>query len=320
MTALLTAVLPPQHASDHLLALPAAVDVEALARAWFPDARWVVAPVAEPTRATARPQAGARFRGMAQEVPSALPGEMSLGPGVTLRGPYPLTPAQTQAFDLPTRRSCAYAVQVEGAAGRDAPAQDVDHHDELTRAFPGGLPVGDELVVVQWLVAAARHARGAVLLDGAGVPVVPDPRSAVNLSLYSAYGLSPGNALALVRTVLVQARLAGSTTALDGPQEFWLRAETPYDGAVSVAFHRTESMPLVLSTVPWRDSGPFAYHVRWDPVPDDDYGVQQTSQLHSIARTRMGPVVARVAQTLQTAVAGIVVDEGGFMRDASYPG
>ena len=319
MTALLTAVVPPQHASDHLLALPAAVDVAVLARAWFADARWVREPVDEPAAAS-RPQTGARFRGMTQEAPAARPGEMFLAPAVTLRGPFPLTAAQTQALDLPTRRSCAYAVRVEGAGPRVAPTADVDPHDELARAFPRGTPSGDELLVARWLVAAARHARGAVLVDGGGVPVVPDPQSAVDLSLFSAYALPPEKTLALVRTVLVQARLAASTAALDGPQEYWLRAETPYDGAITVGFHRTDSMPLVLGTVPWRDSGPFAYHVRWDPGTEDEYGLEHPSQLHSIARTRMAPVVGRVTQTLQTAIAGIVVDEGGFMRDASYLG
>lgn len=320
MTALVGAVVPVQHASDHVLALPSAVDVEALARAWFAEAQWVRPPVGEERTDQPRPRGGARFRGMVQEAPLAQPGEMSLAPGITLRGPYPLTAAQTQALDLPSRRSSAYAVRVEGGPDRAAPARDVDPQDEIARAFPRGKPVGDELLVARWLVAAARHARGAVLVDGDGLPVVPDPQAAVNLSLFSAYALSAEKALALVRTVAVQAQLAATTATLDGPQEYWLRVETPYDGSVTVGFHRTDALPLVLSTLPWRDSGPFAYRVRWDPGTEEEYGLERPSQLHVIARTRMAPLVNRVTQALHTAVAGVVVDEGGFMRDASYLG
>jgi hypothetical protein len=93
--------------------------------------------------------------------------------------------------------------------------------------------------------------------------------------------------------VLVQTRLAGSTSTLDGPQEYWLRAETPYDGA---------------------------YRVRWDPGTEDEHGLEHPSQLHSIARTRMAPVVRAVTRALHRAIAGTVVDDGGFMRDASYLG
>lgn len=318
MTALLSAVVPEEHASDHVLALPASADVAVLARAWFADARWVTEPLdAAAAAAQLKPLSGARFRGMVQEA-SACEGEMSLAPGVVLRGPYPLTAAQTQALDLPSRRASAYAVRVTGAPGRQAPAHHPDPRDELARAFPRGKPAGVELLVARWLVAAARHARGAVLVDGGGVPVVPDPEAAVNLSLFSAYALPAEQALALLRTVLVQARLAGSTTTLDGPQEYWVRAETPYDGAVTMGFHRAESLPLALSTIPWRDSGPFAYRVRWDPATEDDQGLEHPSQLHAIARTRMAPVVASVTRTLHRAIAGTVVDEGGFMRDASF--
>ncbi|PFG35015.1 hypothetical protein [Sanguibacter antarcticus] len=318
MTALLGTAVPAPHASDHVLAVSSDVDVLALARAWFADARWVREPVDGDLAARPQPRGGARMRGMVHVPAEAIPGEMLLAPRVTLRGPYPLTAAQTQALDLPSRRSSAYAIHVEGRARRAAPTGDVDPHDDLVRAFPGGRPVGDELLVARWLVAAARHARGAVLVDGGGTPVVPDPRTAVDLSLFSPNALEAERALALARTILVQAQLVTSTATLDGPQEYSLRAETPYDGTVTVRFHRTQMLPLVLNTVPWRDSGPFAYRVGWGPGTEGDLGLEQSSQLYSIARTRMAPVVNRLTLALQTAIGGIVVDADGFMRDASY--
>jgi len=294
MTALLDRLGPGSRTGDHLLALPAHVDVMTLARAWFPDADWLVEPVSLDT-ATSRdvPLRGARFRGMAAQ-PEATPGTLRLAPGHVLTGPHPLTAEDTVTYVLPPRHVEGYVVRPTGDGTPE------EQEREAAR-------------VLAWVAAAARHAHGAVLESGRTQAVVPDAGQSVDRTLYSAHPLPPQHALALVRTVLVQAVVTAQSAPTDGGPVAWtITTQTPYDGTVEVGLSRTDALPPVLLQLPWRDSGPFAYAVRWRSGSPEDEASDHPSSLHVVARSRIAPVVEKVAAVFERAVAGTVLDDAGF--------
>lgn len=319
MTALLDRLDPDGRTDARVLAVPAHVDVMALARAWFPGAAWEVEPVSHDVAASrVLPLRGARFRGMSAQ-PEAVPGVLRLTPGQVLTGPHPLTAEDTVTYALPPRHVAAYVLRdsrVEdpvGPAGGPV-ALAVDPSDP--RGGPAGTGPGpeDRDRVRAWLVAAARRAHGAVLDHGTGPALVPDAGRSVDRTLFSAHPLAPHHALAIVRTVLVQAVLTAAPVASEGAAPGWtIATQTPYDGTVEVVLARVAVLPPALQLLPWRDSGPYAYSVRWVSGSPEDRGSERPSSLHLVARGRIAPLVARVAVALEQAVEGTLLDEDGFV-------
>ncbi len=306
-------LVPDAHAGAHLLAVPrsrgaARTPVDALARAWFPDATWVTPPGGG---GAARPMVGARFRGV---VPDAVvpPGELRLTEGARAVGPFPLTPPQVQALDLPGGAAEVFALHVADPEPRGLPAAVPDDRDGIARALPEGLPQGVELQVLGWAVAAARRVGGAVVVDGRTV-LAPDPVSGVDLTLYSAHVLTPDDALGVLRTTMPAARVVSVEPRSSGPADFVLSGDTPYDGAVVLRAHRVPQVPLALGALDWREYGPHAYQVRWAPPDPYELEVERPSGVHVIARSRARVLVARVAAMLQGRLAGTLVDDGGFV-------
>lgn len=203
----------PLDRARHLLGLPAETlpdEVETLAASRFPGARWDVAPtdvdlLAPPVR-WARP---------------GEPGVLRLTESTVLVGPY--APGFRDGFGAGLPDGIEYVFDVSCARARgEGPYPGGGDRDGLGRAFPVGLPVGEEGVVVDWLVAAARRLSGAVRLDLGGavspdVVVVPDPDANVDLTVYSDVWLEPEAAQALVRGVEPGAYLATDGLAWDGP-------------------------------------------------------------------------------------------------------
>lgn len=307
-------LVPHEHTHDHLLALPrtkgsSRLPIEVLAAAWFPAAEWEEQPGAEEA---ARPMAGARFRGVVpQEV--ARPGVLRLAPGVRVVGPFPLTVPQTQALDLPVGTAEVYAVQIEGVRERGEPGYASEDRDGLGRAFVGGWPEPHELGVVRWMVTAARRSSGAVLVDGSTV-LTPDPAASVDLTLFSAQALDPQSALGALRTVISMAQVVGVERSVDGgPQDFVVAGDTPYDGALELRMLRVRAVPQSLAVLEWREYGPYAYRMHWDPADPYDLETERPSGLHLIARSRMRSSLARLAAMLQGRVGGTLVDDGGFV-------
>lgn len=312
MDATVAGLVPDAHAGAHLLALPrsrgaARTPVDALARAWFADAAWTSPPGGG---GAARPMAGARFRGVVPDGVVA-PGELRLADGARAVGPFPLTPAQTQALDLAAGAAEAFALHVDDPAPRQVPAV-ADDRDGLARAFAAGLPQGLELQVLGWAVAAARRVGGAVVADGRTV-LTPDPASGVDLTLYSAQVLGPDDALGVLRTTVPSARVVAVHPRPDGLAEYVLSGETPYDGAVRLWARRVPQVPLALGALDWREHGPHAYGVTWVPPDPFELEVERPSGLHVIARSRARVLVARLAAMLQGRLAGALVDDGGFV-------
>lgn len=284
-------VTGPDLATCPLVAVPTSASIDQLALAWYPEARWIRAPVtAEVAASRTAPLRGARFRGMVV-VADPEPGELELEPGVVLVGPVRLAQDRSLALGLNPDRVDVFALRVGGA--------DATHREKRAAT------------AARWMVAAARHSRGVVVDAGAVAARVLTP-GRVDRRLFSAHALDPVHALALVRTVLVQAVLATVGPEPTGPRNFEIVTRTPYDGSVVVRCERADRLPPALRTVPWRDSGPFGYTVQWIAEDGDDRS-ERPSQIHQIARQRMAPVVIQIVAVLRHAIAGTVVDDDGFI-------
>ena len=277
--------------AHHVLAVPRGTDVVALARAWFPGARWAREPATAEQTAAVRPVAGARFRGMVVAAPPAA-GLVTLDGAVELPGPYPLDARDAYALGLPGHDADLYG---------------------LPAAPVAGATVGPDLVT-GWATAVARHVHGGILPVTRDRAVVPDPAVTLDLTLWSPVPLDVDDALARVRPALTGSRLtAPPAPAPGGPQRWTLTARYQYDGQVVVRCARSRQVPVVLSTLDWREHGPWGYQVAWEPPDLLGHDASQPSALHAVARQRVAPGVARSITALRTAVGGTVVDAGGFV-------
>lgn len=256
---------------------------------------------------------GARFRGMAQ--PDALnPGVMRLGEGHVATGPFEV--GAEHLAELKIRAGQAEAYSVARADGlrdvRGAAPMSYDDRDGIARTFPQALPQGAELRIVQWMVAAARKSGGGLLADGRQ-PMVPDATASVNLSLYSAHPLLPGDVLPMLRSLIATAEVSAEQVMPDGTPRYTLAGSTAYDGSLVVDMERVDRVPRALGSLDWRSYGPFAYRLSWVPADPYELELEHTSGLHAIARARMRTSLARLAVALQSRIAGILVDDGGFI-------
>ena len=292
--------LPAQLDGRHVLVVPAGTDVLALATAWFPEARWERRPGAVAATPAAPPMTGARFRGMVQAVPTQEDpgGVIRLDADCSLLGPTPLAADRLDGYAL------------EGSA-------------------PGGLTGAALDLAAGWLTAAARRCGGRVVTADRSRTIAPDPASMVDLSLWSPVPLAVQDALAVARPAMVGARVGPTDVPHPsqrlGPQSFAVTATFEYDGAVSLRTERSTEVPVVLATLDWREYGPWAYHVVWQPLEPEQLAEEVPSPLHVIARQRVAPTIARVVAALWRTAGGVVVDGGGFvvtpdeLRDRSFP-
>lgn len=309
----LAGVIPAEHASGHILILPSTngpVAVSELAAAWFSDVAWL----REPSRTSGpRRVSGARFRGMAQ--PDALvAGLMRLGEAHVATGPFEVGEAHLAELKISATRAEAYSVS-RGDGLRDvrgAAPTSYDDRDGIARTFPHALPQGEELRIVQWMVAAARKTGGGVLADGRQ-PLVPESAASVNLALYSAHALLPGDVLPMLRSLIATADVSADQATPDGSPRYTLVGGTAYDGSLVVDVERVDRVPRALASLDWRSYGPFAYRLSWVPADPYELELEHASGLHAIARARMRVSLARLAVTLQSRIAGVLVDDGGFI-------
>ncbi|MBO0898452.1 hypothetical protein J1G42_00555 [Cellulomonas sp. zg-ZUI222] len=274
---------------SHVLAVPRGTDLLPLARAWFPSALWAREPVSAAQAAAARPMTGARFRGIAV-APVRTAGALSLDGSVEVVGPYPVDAAEARALTLPPQDSDLYALPASPVPGATLPPD----------------------LVTGWATAVARRTAGGILPAARDRTVVPDPASAVDLTLWSAVPLSTADVLPLVRPALAGSRLTPPAPGGAG-EGFALTATYEYDGTLQLGCSRSRDVPVVLSTLDWREHGPWAYRVTWQPHDPHELDQAHPSPLHVIARQRVTPSIARVVATLWRAAGGTVVDAGGFV-------
>lgn len=247
--------------------------------------------------------------------PDALvPGVMRLGEGHVATGPFEVGAEHLAELKISAMKAEAYSIarsdglrDVRGAA----PTSYADR-DGIARTFPHALPQGEELRIVQWMVAGARKVGGGVLADGRQ-PLVPDPAASVNLALYSAHPLQSGDVLPMLRSLIATADVSAEQTTPDGSPRYTLAGSTAYDGAIVIDMERVDRVPRALGSLDWRSYGPFAYRMGWVPADPYELELEQASGLHVIARARMRASLARLAVALQSRIAGILVDDGGFI-------
>lgn len=309
--------IPAEHAAGHILVLPCPdepVAISPMAAAWFSDVAWL----REPARAVgARKMAGARFRGI-QQTASVTPGVMRLGEEHVATGPFTLDAKKLAEMSINATKGEAYALaRSDGLRDvRGAAPSSYEDRDGIARSFPQALPQGEELRMIQWAVAVARKTGGLVLGDGRQ-PMVPDPQGSVNLALYSAHPLAPGDVLPLLRAFIATAEVALDQPTPDGSPRYQLVGATAYDGSIVVDVERVDRVPRALGALDWRAYGPFAYRLTWVPADAYELELEQPSGLHVIARARMRASIARLAATLQSRIAGVVVDDGGFVATST---
>ncbi|GAB4087136.1 hypothetical protein GCM10028784_37660 [Myceligenerans cantabricum] len=285
-----------------------------MASAWFSDVAWL----REPARASgARKMTGARFRGIQQSV-SVTPGVLRLGEEHIATGPFVVEGEALAEIAMTASKAEAYVLsRSDGLRDvRGAASTSYDDRDGIARSFPHALPQGEELRVLQWAVAAARKTGGVVLGDGLR-PMIPDPFGSVNVGLYSAHPLAAGDVLPLLRAFIATAEVSGDQLTPDGSPRYQLVGPTAYDGTIVIDVERVDRVPRALGELDWRAYGPFAYRLSWVPADPYELDLEQPSGLHIIARARMRSSIARLAVTLQSRIAGVVVDDGGFVADAA---
>lgn len=310
---LLAGFVPAEHASGHLLVLPwtdAPVAVTPMASAWFPDVAWL----REPARTSGdRRMAGARFRGMRQ-TSSVTPGVLRLGEEHVGTGPFAVDGERLTQVGLSATRAEVYALaRSDGIRDvRGSAPTAYDDRDGIARSFPQALPQGPELRLVQWAVAVGRKVGGVVLGDGQRA-MMPDPQGSVNLSLYSAHPLAPGDVLGMLRAFIATAEVRVDQPTPDGSPDYQVLGATAYDGSVLVDVERVDSVPRTLVELDWRSYGPFVYRMSWIPVEPYELNAERPSGVHVIARARMRATIARLASVLQSRIAGVVVDDDGFV-------
>lgn len=170
-----SAALDPTHAeSHHFLVLPAEVsgeDVAALAEAEFDDVTWL-----DPT-------------------------QLQLTAEAQLAGPWLVDDEARRAFDLPGWAAHAFVVNCPVMRSEPVPPELLGTGD-LLDAFPGGEPVGIEGRVVRHLLAQARRLGAALRCAGSGAVLVPDPATAIDLTMYTTVWLEPEACRELLRPVL----------------------------------------------------------------------------------------------------------------------
>jgi len=239
---------------------------------------------------------------------------MRLGEAHVATGPFEVGAAHLAQLGVPAATAEAYSVS-RGDGLRDvrgAAPTSYDDRDGIARTFPHALPQGEELRIVQWMVAAARKTAGGVLADGRN-PLVPDAAASVNLALYSAHALRPGDVLPMLRSLIATADVSAEQSLPDGSPRYTLAGGTAYDGSVVIDVERVDRVPRALAALDWRSYGPYAYRLSWVPADPYELELEQASGLHVIARARMRVSLARLAVSLQSRIAGILVDDGGFV-------
>jgi hypothetical protein len=306
-------LVPPEHTSNHVLVVPEVwgpARVRGLADAWFPDVRWHREPAAD---TGPRPMAGARFRGMAAGTSTPGPGVLGVGAEHGAVGPFPVVETTAPQVGL-AGRAAAYALgrvdgMLDARGGRPATGDD---RDGIVRAFAAGLPDGEELRLVQWGVAVARRCGGVLLADGRQL-LQPDPAASVDLTLYAAHPVGDEELLVLLRSLVATAEVEPRGAGADGTTRSRLTARTPYDGVITLEAGRVDRVPRAMASLDWREYGPHAYRMSWQPQDAYELQVEQPSGVHVIARGRMRALVARLALLLHARTGGAVVDDGAFL-------
>jgi hypothetical protein len=169
-------------------------------------------------------------------------GRARLGRRSSIFGPFELDDDTAVAVQVPLPWSLAYAL--DAPVERDAAAFD-DMADPVQRAwwmrlFPDGRPFREEGDVVDLGLSLARRFGGALRVGRRPVLAEPDPARLVDLTVWSAYWLSPERLLELMAPLLPGAAVDLGGGGWAGPADPGDHPLEPLDPALIDAAHATD--------------------------------------------------------------------------------
>ena len=155
--------------NNHLLLVSEAVDpaeLEALAISMWDEAGWIA------------------------------PGRLRLSSEAELEGPWSLDQPTRAELGTPSMLTNAWILRCPASRAEDKPSAVMG---EWAKAFPEGMPIGLEYLVLEALNRMARRLAGGMRIAGSGYVMVPDADSAVNLTVYSPRWINPEDLLQAMR-------------------------------------------------------------------------------------------------------------------------
>ncbi|HZK06420.1 MAG TPA: hypothetical protein VFC82_11350 [Actinomycetaceae bacterium] len=261
----------------HLLVLDpvcAPEDVAALARSRYPEAAW------------------------------ASQDELILEEHVALTGPWSLDDGVRRDFDLPAWAAQAWVCLVPQVRSGELPLGLIGT-DPLLDAYPQAVPHGVEMDTLRFLQAAARRLGGAVHLAGTNVVFLPDPQSAVDLTVYSPDYLSPEAMMATIERedAQIDGRMRRSWS-ISMPA----RPGDPDSGLIQI-IHERQDAPFAISGLDWAGHSR-GTEIRWHP-PEDMRGRLRRAQRY--LRRDVIHQVEALARAAVDRTGGVPLDDDGFI-------
>lgn len=263
----------------HLLVLDAtcsASDVAALARSRYEEASWIADDA------------------------------IVLERDATLTGPWLVDDHVRTTLDLPSWATQAWVCLVPKTREGRLPLG-LQGLDPILDAFPEAVPAGLEFDTLRFLQSVARRLGGGVHLAGTAVVLLPDPQSAVDLTVYGPARVDMDQFMAASgrEDITVDGQVRRSWA-------LWMPALPGADldevGGIHVIHQRSE-VPFAISGMDWAPNARMT-SVRWhEPRPMIGRLQRADRQL----RLRVIREVERLSRVVTGMDGGVVLDDDGFV-------
>nr|NLD41087.1 hypothetical protein [Actinomycetales bacterium] len=264
----------------HLLVLDSTcspADLAALARSRYPGATW-----------------------LADDI-------LQLEEEVTLTGPWPLDDEVRRTLDLPGWATQAWLCFCQQDRSGPLPLA-LEGTDPVLDAYPEAVPTGRELDTLRFLQAVARRLGGGVHLAGTAVVLLPDPQSAVDLTVYGQeYVVAEEFLEAAGREDLQVDATIRKSFSLWAPA---IPGTSQGESGVIHVLHQRAPVPFALSGMEWAERARMT-SIRWHP-PHSLLGRLQRAERHRrLEVIRQIEALARIAVELSGG--GVAIDDDGFV-------
>ncbi len=198
---------------------------------------------------------------------------------------------------------------VEREQGR---APQIDDPYGVSRAFPDGLPTGEELDMVHLALSIARRLGGEVETD-TGVVLAPHQFISTDLEVVSPYALTQAECLQVVRELIREARPEEAANTGNEFAPYHITAEIFPNAGLDVTFSRLVHPVEAINHVDWVQRGAFSYTVQLVlHDPSQSPGEKPNDAAMRLLREAFLGCAA-VAKRIHLAVGGFVLDSEGFL-------
>lgn len=253
------------------------------------------------------------------------PGNLRLRQGSTLEGPWSISSETAAALGLTEEAPKAQVYLVRAPALRGAvPTESVKEFSELARAFPGGMPVGVEERVLDFLQRVCRRLGGALRIAGSGYLLHPEFGSSINLRVYASSWLSPQEMVDLLGPYFPGLWNPGPPPAVEGGP-FALMAPIASRSQVLIGVRMEQMAPRALRWEMWAKERMFVYEIVW-VRPEDlmklDQAPTRSGRLErNRAATSIETAAALLADQLSSPIRGgaAIIDEDQFLVGLDVP-